>query len=281
MKKSLLGRVSDLTVTRLVDFGAYLDGGEEFGDILLPTRYIGTPLSKGDTVKVFVYRDSEDRLIATTQLPRAAVGEFAMLRVVDVNRAGAFLDWGLPKDLLVPYREQLTTMHPGEEHIIYIYVDNNSGRIVASSRLGKFLDNVIPRYRHGDRVSALVYRPTPIGWQVIVDNLHSGMIYYDNLDRDLEPGQTVEGRVRHVRPDGKIDLTMNDDAADRVATLCQAILDRLDANGGKLPFGDKSSPEAIAEAFGCSKRDFKHALGALYKQGKIQAPGPDSIQAKS
>lgn len=278
--KTLLGKTVTLTVTRAVDFGVYLDAGNGNDEILLPSRYITSPLKKGDTVEVFVYKDSEDRPIATTERPSASVGEFAMLRVVDVNRAGAFLDWGLPKDLLVPYREQKTTMKKGEDYIVYIYIDDNSGRIVASSRVDKFLGNVIPRYHHGDSVEALVYRATPLGWQVIVDNLHSGMIYFNELDRDLDPGQHITARVKHVRPDGKIDLSLKDDAASRVASLEQAILNRIMAGGGTIMLGDKTSPEVIADTFGCSKRDFKHALGALYRRGVIERPGADSTTIK-
>ncbi len=271
-----IGRINRLKVKKLVDFGAYLDGGNE-EEILLPAKFIKEELKPEDEIDVFVYTDSEDRLIATTRKPRAMVGEFAYMEVVQVNKVGAFLDWGVEaKDLLVPFREQKTEMREGGIYLVYIYLDHATQRIVGSAKINKFLGNVIPHYKKGDEVEALVYEQTPIGFRCIVDNLHHGMIYANETYADVRVGDKVKAYVKNVREDMKIDLMTGDRADRRTNNLSDTILEELKENGGKLPYSDKSSPEEIQKRFGCSKRDFKKAIGHLYKAHKIDI-GQDGI----
>lgn len=265
-----IGRINRLKVNRLVDFGAYLDSGEE-KEILLPAKFIKDPVKPGDEIDVFVYNDSEDRLIATTRRPRAMVGEFAYMEVVQVNKIGAFLDWGIEaKDLLVPFREQKTEMREGGIYLVYVYVDHATGRIVGSSKINKFVGNVIPHYSKGNKVEALVYEHTPIGFRCIVDNLHLGMIYDNETFSDVRVGDKITAYVKNVREDLKIDLFTGDRADRRTNDLGDAIIEELHKHGGRLPLSDKSSPEEIKRRLSCSKRDFKKAIGHLYKAHKIE-----------
>lgn len=254
----------------MVDFGVYLECGDgDRSEVLMPAKYIKRPLQPGDEVDVFVYRDSENRPVAVTEHPFATVGEFAFLQVVAVNYVGAFLDWGLTaKNLLVPFREQKARMREGGVYLVYIYVDHETGRIVASSKIEKFLDNVIPALKPGDEVDALVYRHTDVGYACIVNNLHRGMIYDNELFRNLEIGETVRACVNRVRPDGKIDLTAGGRARERTRSLADTLLDELAADG-TLALNDKSDPEEIRRRYSCSKKDFKKAVGHLLKEHKI------------
>lgn len=263
-----IGKRNKLAVSRLVDFGAYLDGGEG-KEILMPKRYIESPLSPGDMVDVIVYTDSEDRLVATTEVPLAYAGEFAFLDVVAVTKIGAFLDWGLAKDLLVPYSEQKSRMAVGGRYLVYVYVDNASGRVVASARIEKHVGNVIPDYARGQKVSALVFDRNDAGYRCIVDNLHFGILYSDEVYSPLKKGDRVEAYVKQIRPDGKIDLMLGARADVRTATLATRIEGALRNAGGSLAISDKSTPEEIKAAFQCSKKDFKKAVGHLLKEGKI------------
>lgn len=264
-----IGNYNTLRVAREVDFGYYLatDDGRE---LLLPRKYMPEDKGIGDELKVFVYTDSEDRLIATTEVPYAVVGDFAYLQVKDVNNAGAFLDWGIPgKDLLVPYSEQKARMKQGGIYLVYVYLDDASKRVVASAKIEHFIGNVIPEYRPGQRVSALIVEHTPIGYRAIVDNRHWGMIYDNEIFRPLELESTVKAFVKSVREDYKIDLTLSDRAVKRVGDLSDRILEAIDAAGGELRVTDASTPDEIREAFECSKKDFKKAVGHLYKEKKI------------
>lgn len=263
-----IGRYNTLKVARRVDFGLYLDAGDGL-EILLPQRYVPDGTKIGDELDVFIYNDSDDRLIATTETPYATVGEFAYLQVRDVNATGAFLDWGLPKDLLVPFSQQRARMNRGGIYLVYVYLDDSTKRIAASAKVDKFLGNVIPQYREGDKVSCLVTDHTDIGYRVIVDNLHRGMIYDNQVYRPLEIQQTIEAFVRVVRPDGKIDLILSDKTGRRVGDLAGRILEAIDDQGGELFITDASTPDEIKAAFACSKKDYKKALGHLYKEGKI------------
>lgn len=263
-----IGKRNKLAVSRLVDFGAYLDGGEG-KEILMPKRYIESPLSPGDMVDVIVYTDSEDRLVATTEVPLAYAGEFAFLDVVAVTKIGAFLDWGLAKDLLVPYGEQKSRMAVGGRYLVFVYVDNASGRVVASARIEKHVGNVIPDYARGQKVSALVFDRNDAGYRCIVDNLHFGILYSDEVYAPLKKGDRVEAYVKQIRPDGKIDLMLGARADVRTATLATRIEGALRNAGGSLAVSDKSTPEEIKAAFQCSKKDFKKAVGHLLKEGKI------------
>lgn len=264
-----IGKYNELTVAREVDFGLYLSDPDEGREILLPSRYVPEGTRPGDTLRVFIYTDSDDRLIATTETPFATVGEFAFLQVTDVNDTGAFLDWGLTKDLLVPYSQQRARMKRGGIYPVYVYLDHATMRVAASAKIDRFLGNVMPQYRPGARVDALVIEHTPIGYKTIVDNLHRGMVYENEIFRPLEIGQTVAAYVKAVRPDGKIDLTLSDRASHRVPDLAERIMRAIAAGGGSLPLSDHSSPDEIQALFSCSKKDFKKALGQLYKEGRI------------
>lgn len=269
-----IGKYNRLRVLKPVDFGVYLDGGDGL-EILLPQRYITSPVRVGDELDVFVYTDSEDRIIATTEDPYVTVGEFAFLRAVQVNNVGAFLDWGLQKDLLVPYREQKMKMRQGGTYLVYVYLDDVTRRVVASAKVEKFLGNVMPGYKRGQEVDALVCWSTPVGYKVIVDNLHSGMLYSNEIFRPIDVGDVVKAFVKYVRPDGKIDITLSEKAIERVGDLSQRILAELKENGGHLHFSDKSSPEEIKERFNCSKKDFKKAIGQLYKKRLVEIGDAD------
>lgn len=271
-----IGDYNKLKINRLVDFGAYLDAGDG-REILIPRKFIDADAQAGDEIEAFVYTDSEDRLIATTEHPFARVGEFAFLQVAEVNKFGAFLDWGLEsKQLLVPYSQQRDPMRAGGIYLVYVYLDDTTKRVVASSKVDKYLGNVLPDYKRGQEVKALVYQHTPIGYKCIVDNLHYGMIYSNEVYQPIEIEEDVTAYVKQVREDGKIDLTLSGRASERTRDLGDVILEKLQAAGGSLPYGDKSSPESIELAFQCSKKDFKKAIGGLYKERKITI-SPTSI----
>ena len=262
-----LGKYCTLKVVKELDFGMYLDGGEEFGEILLPTKYIPNGTKVGDELEVFLYLDSEDRIIATTLRPFAQAGEFAYLQVASVNRVGAFLDWGLPKDLLVPFREQRSEMKQGYKYIVYIYADVESRRLVASAKLNKFLDNTPVEYEYNQEVDLLVTQKTDLGWKVIVNSRHSGMIYDNEIFVPIQKGDRIKGYVKHIRSDEKLDITLQKTGynVDAMDALAKEIFEKLKASGGIIPLSDKSSAEEIAEIFGCSKKSYKKAIGSLYK----------------
>lgn len=264
-----IGKYNRLKVVKLVDFGAYLDGGEGI-EILLPAKYIESSLEPGDELEVFIYRDSEERLVATTEHPFAQVGEFAYLQVSAVNRVGAFLDWGLTKQLLVPFSEQTVKLREGMICLVYVYLDDVTKRIVASAKIDKFLGNKYPAYKIGDKVEALVYKHTDLGYKAIVDNLYHGMVYENDLYAPLVIEEKVTAYVKRVREDGKIDLTMSGANDGRIEKLAKDIIARLkEEPGGFLPLSDNSSPESIKAIFNCSKKDFKKAIGNLYKKKRI------------
>ncbi len=264
-----LGKYNSLKVVKNVDFGVYLDGGNGV-EILLPTRYVPSPLQPGDEIEVFIYRDNEGRLIATTEHPFAQVGEFAFLQVSDVNKHGAFLDWGLMKELLVPYSEQRVKLGRGMIVPVYVYVDDASQRIVASAKIEKYVGNTVPSYKLGDKVEALVLKRTEQGYKTIVDNLFFGMIYENELYFHPEVGERVTAYVKQVRGDGKIDLVLHGGNDGRIEALADVILSRLrNEPDGFIPLNDSSSPEAIRETFHCSKKDYKKAIGSLYRNHEV------------
>ena len=263
-----IGKFNELEITHRVDFGLYLDGGEE-GEILLPLRYATQDMKPGDKINAFIYRDSEDRLIATTEKPYAQVGDFAFLRVNATNKVGAFLYWGLPKDLLVPFREQKVRMVPGRSYTVYVYLDDETQRIVASAKLQKFLDNKIPDIKAGDEVKARIYQRTELGYKVIVNDLFSGLIYHNEIFSEVNIGELHHATVKTVRADGKIDLVLGKSTRNRVNDLADDILDYIEECGGRISLNDSSSPEEIRETFQCSKKDFKKAIGALFKAKQI------------
>lgn len=259
------GKIQKLTIGRMVEFGAYLHAeGDSSAEVLIPARYLPENAAVGDRIEVFVYRDSEDRPVATTERPYALPGEFAYLQVAAVNDTGAFLQWGLPKDLLVPYSEQRSKMRRGGIYLVYIYIDHATGRIVASAKTDKFLGNVFPDYKPGQKVNILVTEHTEIGYKVIVDNLHRGIIYSNEIFKPVEVEQNMSAYVKQVRPDGKIDITLSGPAARRTEATAERIIEYL-REQRHAPIGDKSDPELISRLFECSKRDFKQAVGHLYK----------------
>lgn len=266
-----IGLYNTLKVSRYVDFGIFL-ADDEKNEILLPSRYIGDKLPVvGDTMEVFVYRDSEDRPIATTLRPFATVGEVAFLQVAETNAVGAFLDWGLEgKQLLVPFREQKSKMLRGGIYPVYVYLDHTTGRVVASAKIEKFMGNTIPDYRHGAPVKALVLGRTEIGYRAVVDNLFLGMIYENEVFRDITVGEELTAYVKRVRTDGKIDLTLSDTSSRRISPLADSIMEYIEGNGGKIFITDRSDSELIRATFHCSKRDYKKALGYLYKNHLIE-----------
>lgn len=271
---AILGKRNTLSIVRESAPGLYLDGGE-LGEILLPGRYIPANLKPKDKLDVFIYRDSEDRLVATTETPLAAVGEFAAMKVVSINdRVGAFLDWGLAKDLLLPFREQERMVRVGQRVVVFVYVDPKTQRIVASSRLHRHLSQERPLYRNSHPVSLLITGATQLGYQAIVENAHSGLLYRDNITTPLQIGQRLQGFVRNIRENDQIDLSLDAAGYKRVASLTDQIVKALEASDGKLGFDDDSSPEAIRQMFSVSKKAFKQALGKLYKTRRIQFTKP-------
>lgn len=265
-----IGQYNKLKVSRLADFGAYLDAGNGV-EILIPTRYLEGVTEVGDELEVFVYTDSEDRLIATTEKPLIEAGKFGFLWVREVNpKVGAFLEWVPSKDLLCPFSEQRNKMTEGNVYIVYAYLDDTTKRVVASAKIEKFLGNIFPDYQPHQRVEALVYQRTDIGYKVIINNLHAGMLYIDELFQHPEIGSRITAYVKKVRDDGKIDVTMKDTNGRRTKSTADLILELLEENNGSMELNDKSSPDEIAELFGCSKKDFKKAIGYLYKTQKIE-----------
>lgn len=266
-----IGRFNSLTVLEKSDHGLYLDGGPH-GPILLPNRYLTPEMKIGVSVEVFIYNDSEDRLVATTETPYAQAGEFAYLEVVSLHpSAGAFLDWGLSKDLLLPYREQGNIrFREGDGAIVAVYLDEYTNRVVASTRLHNHLAPEKPPYAANDPVQVLIYGDSPLGYKAIVDKRHRGLLYHEETADVLEPGDQFTGYVRKVHNDGKIDLRRDPSGYSRVEGLSQRILDQLEAAGGQLPYNDKSSPAEIRESFDTSKKAFKQAIGRLYKGRRIR-----------
>ncbi|MDD2709604.1 MAG: S1-like domain-containing RNA-binding protein [Verrucomicrobiae bacterium] len=266
----MIGKRNRLTIVRQASPGLYLDAGDQ-GEILLPGRYIPPGAVPGMALDVFVYLDSEDRLVATTETPTAMAGDFACLKVVSVNRQiGAFLDWGLPKDLLLPFREQTgPPLHEGQRVVVHIYLDTKTSRLAATMRLNRHLSREMPAYARGQEVSLLIAAKTPLGYNAIVENAHAGLLYHSNLSEPLEIGQKLKGFVQAIRPDGKIDLKLDPSGYQRVIPLRKQILQTLERNGGRMEFDIKSPPAAIRETFGVSKNAFKLALSALYKERRI------------
>lgn len=262
-----IGRSNSLLVIRKVDFGAYLDG-EELDEILLPERYLPKNCKIDDTIEVFIYLDSEDRLVATTEKSYAEVGDFACLKVVDLGPAGAFLDWGLPKDLLVPFREQKEKMIEGREYVVFVYLDK-SNRIAASSRLDRFLGKEPASFQEGEEVELLICDQTDIGYKAIINSTHWGVLYKNELFQKLKKGQQIKGFIKKVRDDGKIDLSLQKPGPEKVDELSEKILNTLKEQGGFLSVTDKSSPKSISDLFGCSKNTYKKAIGGLYKKRLI------------
>ena len=266
-----LGDYNTLRITRFTDHGAYLDGGQ-VGELLMPKAYVRREMRPGDEVRVFVYLDQSERLVGTTEQPLARVGQFACLRVAWTNQFGAFLDWGLMKDLFVPFREQKMRMVQGRSYIIYVYVDSESGRIVGSAKVERWLRPATSsEYYRGREVEMLVQQKTDLGFKVIVDNAFQGLVYDDQIfGAAPRTGDLLRGTVVNLRPDGKLDLSLDRIGKGRFRDFAEVLLEELAAGGGRLPFSDASAPEDIVARFGVSKKTFKRALGTLYRERRIR-----------
>lgn len=264
-----LGKMNKLAVAKIVDFGLYLDGGPRVGEILLPNKYVPEGTQIGDELDVFIYLDNEERIVATTETPLAQVGDFAFLEVAWVNNFGAFLDWGLMKDLFVPFREQKMKMVKGNKYIVHVHLDEESYRIMASAKVERYLNDVFPPYKVGDEVQVLVWQKTDLGLKVIVDNQFGGLLYDDQMFRELRTGDTTKAYISQIRPDGKLDLMLGRPGIAAARDFSEQLLQYLKENGGSTVLGDKSPAEDIYEVFGVSKKVFKKAVGDLYKKRLI------------
>ena len=271
MKKILLGQKNLLKAAWKVDFGMYLEGDEE-GKILLPTRYVPEDLEVGDEIEVFVYLDNEERRVATTLEPKAMVGDFAYLEVAWVNEFGAFLDWGLMKDLFCPFREQKKRMETGRSYIVHVHLDEESYRIMASAKVEKWLENdkLTPdTLSVGDKVSALIWQKTDLGFKAIIENKYGALLYDSQVFKDIHTGDRVDAYITKIRPDGKIDIALQPSGRQHTEDFAEQLLHYLQYRGGRCRLGDKSSAEEIKEQFGVSKKTYKRAIGDLYKRRLI------------
>jgi hypothetical protein len=263
-----IGEYNVLEVVKDLAFGLILDDGKD--GILLPKRFVPRGVKIGDALKVFLYHDGEDRVIATTQEPRAVLGDIAKLRVVSVTEQGAFLDWGLMKDIFVPKSKQITKMLPNGDYLVKIYLDEKTGRLAATEKIDAFLSNENLNVREKETVDLMVYRKTDIGYLVIINNRHTGVLHNNEIYRNIEPGDRFEGFIKRILPENKIDVAAGRLGYDRVEDESGKVLRLLKENNGYLPFHDKSVPEEIYSFFGMSKKTFKMTTGSLYKQHKIE-----------
>jgi len=263
-----IGRINKLTVKSTRDYGVHLDGGES-GDILLPGREVSGTCQIGDVIEVFVYVDREDRLRATTQRPKVTVGQFARLPVVSNSDSGTYLDWGLELDLFVPQSEQKQRMREGRSYVVFVFLDDKTNRITASSRLDKFLSQQPPDYEEGEEVDLIIYEKTDLGYRVVVNLAHEGMLYENEVFQQLTLGQELKGYIRKIREDLKIDLLLQRPGYQGVDAVSQSIITTIEEHGGRIAVTDKSQPEEIYSLFGVSKKTFKKAIGALYKKRLI------------
>lgn len=262
-----VGRYNKLIVDRKVDFGYYLNDGAE--GILLPKRFAPRDIKKGDEIEVFIYHDSDNRLIATTQKAKAQVGEIALMKVVSVTKQGAFLDWGLMKDLFVPVSKQLGGMRMGAEYLVKLYIDEMTGRVAATEKIESLLSNDTLTVKEMEMVKMIVYRESELGYVVIINNQHTGVLHRNEVFQKLHIGDQVDGFIKTIRPDNKIDVVLGKPGFNKVEDEAAKILRLLEENNGYLPYHDKSDPEAIYAFFGMSKKTFKMTTGNLYKQQKI------------
>lgn len=263
-----IGKINTLKIVKEVDFGLYLDGGS-FGEILIPSRYVPANARVDEYLDVFIYHDSEDRLIATTETPLAEVDQFAFLKVKQLTKVGAFLDWGLLKDLLVPFREQKYEMQNGMSYLVRVYLDKASGRIAASSKLDRFLDNLPADFEEGQEVDLIVWEKTDLGYKVIINNTHTGLLYANEIFKPVHSGMKLKGFIKRLREDDKIDISLQKQGFVHVDETSRMILEKLKSRGGFIEATDNTSPESIKHMFGVSKKVFKKAIGTLYKERLI------------
>lgn len=264
-----VGRYNTLKAIKQVDFGFYLDGGEA-GEILLPKRFVPKGLKEGEELEVFIYHDSDNRLIATTQRPKGQVGDIVALEVVSSTKQGVFMDWGLMKDIFVPLSQQSTNMYDGEKYMVQIYLDEQTGRVAATQKFAKQLSNEELTVQEREAVDLVVWHATDIGYKVIINNRHTGVLHFGDVFRELETGDELKGFIKTIRPEGKIDVGVGEMGYKRVESETDKVLRLLREHDGYLPYHDKSDPEEIYDFFGMSKKTFKMTTGALYKQRKIE-----------
>ncbi|MDX8382357.1 MAG: S1-like domain-containing RNA-binding protein [Ghiorsea sp.] len=266
-----IGKTNHLRIIKEVDFGVYLDGGSQYPEILLPIRYVPKDAKIDDSLDVFIYFDSEDRIIATTETPYAQVGQCAFLEVVDVNNTGAFLDLGLTKDLLLPYDEQTHRPEVGKRYIVYVFQDGTTSRLIASMKIRDFLDDTsLNDFKVGEQVELMSANKTDLGYQMIINNTHVGLLHQHEAMRSLKHGEKIQGFIQNIREDHKIDVCLHLKPSEKTGEITDLILYKLKTNGGFLALHDKSAPQDIQQTFGVSKGMFKKALGSLYKQKKIK-----------
>lgn len=275
-----LGKFNQLEVVKEVDFGMYLDGGEE-GEILLPTRYVPEDCEIGDFLNVFLYLDIDERLIATTLTPLVQVGQFACLEVAWVNQFGAFLNWGLMKDLFVPFREQKMKMQVGRSYVVHAHIDEESYRIVASAKVERYLSKEFPEYAPEEEVDILIWQKTDLGFKAIIDNKYSGLLYENEIFRTLETGMRMKAYVKQVREDGKVDLILQKPGFEKIDDFAKTLLDHIKEHDGRIDLTDKSPADDIYDTFGVSKKTFKKGVGDLYKKRLIALHEDGITLAKS
>ncbi|MDO6487871.1 S1-like domain-containing RNA-binding protein [Colwellia sp. 6_MG-2023] len=263
-----IGKYNTLTVVAVTPTGVYLDGGD-LGEILLPNRHVPSDCKIGNSIKVFIYLDSAERITATTEKVLGQVGEFVSLKVVQVNKMGAFLDWGLPKDLLVPYNQQHSEMEVGKYYLVRIFLDQRTERVAASSKLDKFIDIWPAEYQQGDKVKLIIGGKTDLGFKAIVNDLHWGLLYDNEIFQPLRIGKKIDGYIKQVREDGRLDLILTRGSKNTVKSFADKLVDALQKNNGFLPLHDKSAPELIQRTLGVSKKTFKATVGNLLKNGKL------------
>ena len=263
-----LGNYNTLTVKRSSRFGLFL-GDNDVDDLLLPAKYVPEDLKIGDTVRVFCYLDHEERPVATTLEPAVTRNRFAALEVAEVNQYGAFMDWGLEKHLLVPFREQPVRMEKGRRYVVYCYLDPKSFRLVGSARLDRFFETDTSALQAGQEVELLFYRPTELGWEVVADQRYKGLVFRDQIFRKVQAGEVMTGYVKSRRADGKLDLVLEAPGVRRLGPAAERIYKALEEAGGMLPLNDKSAPEAIQARLGMSKKLFKNGVGVLYRERRI------------
>jgi predicted RNA-binding protein (virulence factor B family) len=265
-----IGRINKLTISRRTDHGLYLVDDLE-DEVLLPKAYVKSNLRVDDEIEVFIYKDSDDRIVATTLTPDIKIGEFAFLQVKDVNQIGAFIDWGLPKDLLVPYAEQNVKMKAGYWYLIYLLEDEQTERLVGSAKINRYIDFKDIELKPGDEVDLLLFNLTDIGMNAIVNGKHKGLIFNSDIHKDLSPGDKIKGYVKQVREDGKIDILLEPIGyTNSIDENSNSILSKIKENDGFLELTDKSSPEDIQNMLGLSKKAFKRGIGFLYKEKLIE-----------
>lgn len=263
-----IGDYNELEIVKEVDFGVYLDSDD--GEILLPTKYLPENYRLGDVLNVFVYRDSEDRIIATTLKPFAKVGDFAALQVKQTSNYGAFLEWGLEKDLFVPFSNQRNKMEPGQTYVVYVYLDENSDRLVGTAKYDKYLKEDVSGLTEGEEVDLLVSGFSDLGIKVIINNQYGGILYKNEVFKKLNIGDTTKGYIRKIREDQKLDISLQKAGYAEVTDATQIVKQKLQEAGGRLYLSDKSTPEEIYSAVGMSKKTFKKAIGSLYREGYLK-----------